>query len=131
MADEQTLQRSQSTPYTQPANRSRGGSVYQYGIHGHSRAGGAVCTYGRSNMDYLHVRVSSMIASSSMSAKQSDNPYSLSSNCSISRGTDYISQQRHINTYSLSSYKSLPGPPKSAPSRYLSNDSGILTKRTR
>lgn len=124
MADGQASQRSQSTPYTQSMVHSSAGSVYQYGTHGHSRVGGAVCCYGRSNMDYLQVRVSKMIDSSSMSAKQSSNPYSISSNCSISRGTDYISQQRHINTYSLGSYKSLPGLPKSAPTKCPSSGPG-------
>lgn len=115
MTDGRAPQRSRSTPYTSSPNYSCGGSVYQYGIHGHSRAGGAICSHGRSNVDYLHVRVSKMIGASRISAKQSDNPYSLSSNCSISRGTDYISQQRHINTYSLGSYRSLPGPPNLRP----------------
>ncbi|EFO61265.1 Hypothetical protein GLP15_84 [Giardia lamblia P15] len=130
MTDKHALQRSQSTPYAPSLDHSCDGSVYQYGIHGHSRARGAVCSHGRLNMDYLHVRVSKMISSSRISAKQSNNSYSLSSNCSIGRGTDYISQQRHINTYSLSSYKSLPGPPKSAPPRCLSNGPGASVKRT-
>lgn len=123
MTDEQASQRSRSIPCTQSTVCNCGGNIYQYGVHGHSRVGSAVCCSGRSNMDYLHVRVSKMIASSNISTKQSNNPYSISSNCSIGRGTDYISQQRHINTYSLNSYKSLPGPPKSAPPKHHSSSS--------